>query len=312
VIEKFKHHTFLRAKVVDSKDPDKFGKVKVWVPDIMPLIDENDGMWARPANNPIGGRNSGSFDEQSYAGTCYIPQKGSWVWIFFELGCPNYPYYLTGLDIENGKVLPECQLGTNYDKKWVVLKSHQGRCIVVSDDPDDERVEITGKKRKIKEPPTGDTDSVYTIDENQTTILFDERKGKEKILIRTYKGDFFHIDIDSGKLQISFSSDIEIKSGGKVNITGEEINLSSNGNINLEAIENINIKGNIVNTQGSTGVNLKSDTSVNTQGTTTVSIKAGTTFAADAPLILENGGASQPAGSAGSATAANPEGSRDT
>lgn len=205
-----------RAKVVDNKDPDKFGRVLVWVPDLMPELPDNDGIWARPANNPIGGRNDENDADHHYMGSSYIPKKGSWLFLFFEGGNPQRPYYFGSLDLENTKVLPENQLGSEYQHKWTILKSHKGRTIHISDDPDDERVEITGKKRNISEPPTGDTTSVYDIDSNQTVILLDERSGKEKLLIRTHKGDFVHIDIDEQKLQMYFKNDIVIQTDGNL------------------------------------------------------------------------------------------------
>jgi len=216
---------FYRSKVVDNKDPKKFGRVLVWIPDIMPEIEDTQGLWARPGNNPMGGRNTENDSEHHYSGTSYIPKIGSWTWVFFESGNPNLPYYWGAIDIENTPVLPENQLGTNYEDKWTIFKSHNGRCIVISDDPDDERVEITGKKRILindkPEPPTGDLKSVTQIDGNQTVILLDEREGVEKILMRTYLGDFIHIDVDERKLQIEFDSDIHIE--------------SKNGNIYIEA-----------------------------------------------------------------------------
>ena len=184
-----------RAEVIDNKDTDKFGRVKVWIPDLMPDIPKQKGLWARPANNPVGGRNAEGDSESHYMGTSYIPKKGSWVWVFFETGNINRPYYFGALDLQNTKVLPENQLGSNYEDKWTIFKSHKGRTIIISDDPDDRRVEITGRKKKLTgDSPTGGTDSVYEIDANQNTILLDERSGQEKILIRTYKGDFIHID----------------------------------------------------------------------------------------------------------------------
>lgn len=240
-----------RAKVINNKDKDMFGRVMVYIPDLMPALSSQDknGLWARPANNPIGGRNTTEgTDENHYMGSCYIPRIGAWVWIFFESGNINRPYYFGGLDIEHAKVLPENQLGTNYEDKWTIFKSHEGRTVVISDDDDDQRVEITGTKRKMletKEAPSGDTDSVYQIDENMTTILFDERSGKEKVLIRTYKGDFFHIDIDERKLQAEFESDIIIKTNGSFYLTAkEDIHIvSEDKNINLFAEkEDINIR----------------------------------------------------------------------
>ena len=135
-----------RGKVVENKDEKKFGRIVVWIPDLMPDIPENQGIWARPANNPIGGRNDQYGTDNHYMGSCMIPRKGAWVWIFFESGNINRPYYFAGLDAEQAKVLPENQVGTNFQDKWTLFKSHDGRAIVVSDDEDDERVEITGKK----------------------------------------------------------------------------------------------------------------------------------------------------------------------
>lgn len=219
-----------RAKVVDNKDTDFFGRVLVWIPDLMIDISDDQGIWARPANNPIGGRNPIDDNENWYMGSCYIPRKGSWVWVFFEAGNVNKPYYFAGLDIEAAVVLPENRLGENPEDKWTIFKSNKGRVIVVSDDPGDERVEITGKKINLKSPPSGDTASVYTIDKNQTTILLDEREGKQKVLIRTIKGDFFHIDIDEQKLQAFFESDIVIKSNGNILITAKQnMELKSTG-----------------------------------------------------------------------------------
>jgi hypothetical protein len=305
-----------RAKVVENKDPQKFGRVLIWIPDVMPLIQEYKGIWARPANNPIGGRNLENDQENYYAGTSFIPRKGSWLWIFFEAGNINRPYYFAALDLENTKVLPENQLGTNYEDKWTVFKSPNGRTVVISDDPSDARVEITGKKRTLSDPPTGDTASVYTIDGNQTTILFDERVGKEKILIRTHKGDFFHIDIDQEKLQAYFKSDIVIKTEGNLQIT-------ANQNIDLVSAAG-NIK--VLSNGGQTHLKSANDIFITTGGTLhevsqdthkvqaggNISHLAGGTVSHDGKFIQDNCGASTSGTQAGNATVANPQGERNT
>jgi hypothetical protein len=223
---------FYRALVVGNKDSEFFGRILVWIPQIMPEIEKTRGILAMPGNNPVGGRNMEGDEEHHYMGTSYIPKKGSWVFVFFEAGNPSNPYYFGACDLKNTTVLPENRLGTNFEDKWVIFKSHEGRTVVVSDDPDDERVEITGKKRLIKEKPTGDEDSVYKIDDNQTTILLDERKGKEKLLIRTYKGDFIHIDIDQRNLQIDFENDINIECRGNFSLKVEgDIDIRSDKNM---------------------------------------------------------------------------------
>ena len=305
-----------RAKVVSNKDKEQYGRVLVWVPDLMQDVPDTKGLWARPANNPVGGRNKIEGEADCYyAGSSYIPANGSWVWVFFEAGNVNRPYYFAALDIQNAKTLPENRLGSEYQKKWVIFKSHEGRTIVVSDDPDDARTEITGKKRKITEPPAGDTASVYTIDENQTTILLDERDGKQKLLIRTYKGDYLHIDIDDQKLYAEFASDIEIKTNGSFKLlAADDIDIkSTTGNINIQAnTGKMNIKSTDAMKQTSGGAMdllVQQDFTYSAGGK--VSGSAGGTMSHDASQLNEQSGASGPASEAGDAASANPTGGRN-
>lgn len=305
-----------RAQVIDNKDPDKFGRILIWIPDMMPEVNKNQGIWARPANNPLGGRNMESTDDHHYMGSSYIPKKGAWVFIFFEGGNINLPYYFGALDLENTKVLPENQVGENYENKWTILKSHEGRTIVISDDPDDARVEFTGKKRKIKTPPTGDLESVYEIDDNQTTILFDERKDKEKILIRTYKGDYIHIDIDEQNLQAYFKNDMRLECGGDFYLTvGGNINIKSkagNGNLQFEAGEfDVKVAADYYNeTGGSKHAKISGD-SFHSTGKD-INNRAGGNINDDGSSIYHNSGKATDANSAQSASNANPEGERKT
>jgi hypothetical protein len=303
-----------RAKVVDNRDIEKFGRVLVWIPDFMPLVDDSKGIWARPANNPIGGRNLEGDDENYYTGSNFIPKKGSWVFVFFECGNINRPYYFGSLDLENTKVLPENQLGSNYEDKWTIFKSHDGRCVVVSDDPDDERVEITGKKRLMTEPPSGDTNSVYQIDDNQTTILFDEREGREKILIRTRKGDFFHIDVDEQELQAYFESDIQIKTKGSFLLLAEkDVNIKSKEKMFIESEQDMNVKSGVnLNVESVADLNIKSGTNSNLESATDTNIKAGASINTDGAVRYDQSGKATGAGSAESAIDADPEGNRDT
>jgi hypothetical protein len=259
-----RYYGIYRAQVINNKDPDKKGRVKIWIPDIMPTVDKSVGIWARPGNNPVGGRNVEGDSAHHFSGTSYIPLNGSWVFIFFEGGNPNRPYYLSALDIENTTVLPENQKGTNYELKWTIFKSHMGRCIVISCDPDDERVEITSKKRTLTGPPTGDLDSVYTIDGNQTTVLLDERSGKEKLLIRTRKGDFLHIDIDEQKFQAYFKSDIHI-------LTDANLYMTAKGNMHLKSYQNLKLES-VLNTDLKTGLDLRLTSGMNTHIKATINL----------------------------------------
>ena len=284
-----------RSKVVDNKDPEKFGRVMLWIPDIMPLVPDDQGLWARPANNPVGGRNMEENSEHHYMGSSYIPKIGSWMFVFFESGNVNRPYYFGALDLENTPVLPENQVGSNYEDKWTIFKSHMGRCIVISDDPDDERVEITSKKRQISNPPTGDLDSVYKIDGNMTTVLLDERNGKEKVLIRTRLGDYLHIDIDEQQLQAFFQSDIKIR---------------TNGNFSLQVEGNMDVKvAGDIKQSGLSNIHINAGSKLNNQAGSNMNFKAAAMIASDCAMKMDQSGMAEPAENS---SPGNPQGERDT
>lgn len=305
-----------RAKVVSNKDKEQFGRVLVWIPDLMQGVPDTGGIWARPANNPVGGRNKQSGESGNYyMGSSYIPALGSWVWIFFETGNINRPYYFGALDLQNTTTLPETRLGKEFQNKWVIFKSHAGRAIVISDDPDDARVEITGKKRKLKDPPSGDTVSVYEIEGNQTTILLDERDGKEKLLVETYKGDFINIDIENRKLYIDFESDIEINTNGAIKITSQDnIDIASKtGDINIQAITGkMNVKaGDQMSQESGSGINILAQNNLNYTSAAAINGQAGGNMNHDGAQLNEQGGASISASPAGEAAEANTDGKGD-
>ncbi|MCK5018601.1 MAG: hypothetical protein KAS32_16190, partial [Candidatus Peribacteraceae bacterium] len=207
---------FYRAKVTEVDVPDykDYGAVRVFVPDVMtdldPEYDESTmGLIAFPANNAIGGRNDqeeGSFNW----GQSLPPRQGDWVWVFFEGGTYHKPFYGNPINIQNSKLPPENRVNFDGDELeeahtvYTLIKTNKGRSVLVADSADVERIEITGKKR-VSSPSSNASgsdqdDNYHIIDGNQTVILFDEREGKEKILIRSHNGDFIHFDIDEREL----------------------------------------------------------------------------------------------------------------
>ena len=241
---------FIRARVIEvdiEEDGEKntYGSVRVALPDHYPpgviekaledYDEDKTGTIAYPANNYMGGFNSEDKDGESwYQASVAVPRKGSWVWVFFEDGKPDRCFYIGAINYRNCRLPPE-NLKVDEPHRVVTLcKMHSGRAVVICDSEDQQRVEITGKKRKLKGEPSGDQESVYNIDKNQTTILLDEREGKEKLLIRTHKGDFIHIDIDERKLQMYFKDDINI-------FTAADLNITTHGNLNIMSKKDINL-----------------------------------------------------------------------
>jgi len=257
----FKWNDFYRALVIKSRDPRKLGRVKVRIPDLMPEQDDKKycgkwkekGIWAHPANNYLGGRNTqdmtgkrAEFDQGQYQGSCLIPPEGSWVFIFFENGEPNHPYYFGSLDAGQTMVLPENQLGEEYEKKWTLIKTKQGRCIVLSDEDGDARIELTGKKRNLTNPPNGDTDSVLPIEDNQTVIRLWEKPGDERLELHDYRGNYILMHTNDefpDQLHMYFHSDIHIESGRSIYIkSAEKMQLDVGTNYACTAVGSIDTK----------------------------------------------------------------------
>ena len=266
---------FYRGCVIENRDrsidkEDKiYGRISVHVPAISD--DEEVVIWCCPANNPIGGRNDDKIapnknrngGKHEHCGSVFIPPINSWVWVFFENGDPNRPFYWNGVDIKAKELPPELRVKKKKQKpeeRWLIYRSPYGRVIIVSDDPDNERLELTGKKRK---PIGGESDNedehVYKIIENQKTILIDERKGKEKIIIKDERNNFINLNTKLDDLDIWTNMSIRLHSK-------EHIWLKSK-HISIEATEKMEIFGKILDEYFSDYIktktkdyNLKSDT----------------------------------------------------
>ena len=216
---------FFQAKVVDCKDTEKQGRVKIWIPDLMyGSISENDGIWAMPGNNPFTGNKDSSEVGLDDCGTCMIPPVGSYVLIFFEDGDFSYPRYFGGINKECDESIPiENQYGTEWWKKWTLLKTPGGRQILISDDDDDSGIIIRGKyaNRGLR---TDNSDPRYPSDSQYIQMW--EKDGEEYILIKDADGNYIKMDQTNNKIRIQHT-------------IGSYIELLPDGNINIESKNNI-------------------------------------------------------------------------
>lgn len=231
---------FWRALVINTEDPKKKGRVMI---EFLQFEDKENPikLWAYPANNAIGGR---SNDATNPSGSCMIPPVGSYVYIFFEAGHLDRPRYIAGLDIDFGDAIPENELGDEFWNKWTLFRAPDGNCIIVSNDPGDERTEITGKKRLTLDLKNK-SEQVYTIKTNQSSILIDDREGKEKILIKDYKGNYINIDTENDEIEIEANKKMKLKTGGNIsiNVTGDA-NIKTSGHTKLQAEGNVAVDAN--------------------------------------------------------------------
>lgn len=278
---------FFRAKVVDNKDPNNYGRVKVWIPDLMVEHEDDDGLWARPANCPFGAGHKDIKDSRRYAGSSYIPPVDHWVWVFFENDNPNKPYYVSGLYLENQPILPENTVGDEPWNKWVLLRSPKGRTVMVSDDPSDARVMITGRKKCHYKKPE---DQVYKIKHNQTVFAIDEqgdqsnRPNQDKVYIVDYRGNYIRIHTYENTIHIHVTN--EGKSGSIYLYTDKSMIYISDEDDRIQ----------MTNPGGT--INLSGDGTINIDANQSVYINAGQQIVLTAPQIHKNCGDGSTAGSA--------------
>lgn len=281
--ENNKFFGFYRARVTavdleEDGEVNKYGSIKVFVPDLMisqfdDEVDEHkSGIIAYPANGLIGGFNEDAKEANAhFAGSVIIPLLHSYVWVFFEGGLIDRPFYFSPFSYRNIELLPENRNVDTPHKVYTLLKSGEGRAIVISDSVDQQRVEITGKKRMLKEGPVGDTTSVYVIDGNQTTILLDETNNAERLLIKTHEGDYINLDITNRELNIEMKNDIKIKTDGKLHIQcAKGIEIKSDKDIAVTSGEMFHMKsGKSMHISSEKTMNIKSNDFVNIDGKNT-------------------------------------------
>lgn len=146
-----KHTALYMGTVVDNKDPEKVGRVRVRVPG---LIDEASA-WAHPLGWPgSGGKQLGWFD---------VPPEGAEVGVLFHQGDIDHPHYLCGHP-GRGEAPPEVETDADNVKvkvletaRWrITLDERPGKHLLqLKDKKTEDVVEIDGAKLGIRIKATG-------------------------------------------------------------------------------------------------------------------------------------------------------------
>lgn len=150
-------HGVYPALVVDIKDPDNQGRVKVklpWVPDAAGAACE---LWARVATL-MGGNNRGTW---------FIPDSNDEVLVAFEAGDARRPYVLGALWNGQDKA-PESMdgAGNNYKK---VIRSRNGVKVTLDDQDGQEKLVLEtpgGQKVTLKDGPG----AIEIVDSNGNSV----------------------------------------------------------------------------------------------------------------------------------------------
>ncbi len=215
------------AIVVDNKDPEKRGRLRVKfpqavTPDGYPL----ESGWIRTISG-YGGRGRGIY---------FIPEVDDEVLVMFEYGDPNHGYVIGSL--WNGKDKPN---GSVYhdDNNYNVIYSRSGHQIILDDTAGEESISIIDKtgKNYIK---IGSKDNLIEIVSDKDIVL----KSKENIEIEA--GKDLKVTTKQGNMTFDAKMNFDVKSMAMSVDAKQSASIKANGNVDLDGgMVNVNGKGNV-------------------------------------------------------------------
>lgn len=210
--EKIDFKMFYRARVCDTHDPMKLGRVRIRIPSIHgttkskgTYIEDNSLPWAYPGVMFGAGNDMGNY---------IIPEKGTIVFVTFEAGDPAKPIYFGGVPTKfaDGKEIND-NIGV-FEGKSQKVRS------------DDYITDIKNDSEKV----------IYKSFKG-ATIIIDDKDGKEYIKIIDQAGQQIIMQNDGESLNRRQdktnpppSASIKIVSNGKVEIDAETFKLNTKRN----------------------------------------------------------------------------------
>lgn len=192
--------TIYMGEVVDNKDPNKQGRLRVMVPELYQGLPKESLPWAQPNMAFGGGKDYGIF---------FVPTIGSKVYISFYKDHPWYPIW-TGVHWFKGEIPKEAKKG--YPGNYVI-KTPSGHVIELSD---------AGPYIRIADP----NGNFITLNTKDNTLNISTAMD-----IRLTAG---------GNVDITSQSGIAIQSLGNFDVMAlGDINLRAAGAVNIDSTVNI-------------------------------------------------------------------------
>lgn len=190
------------ALVVDNKDPEERGRIKIKFPW---MGDEAGTAWARLATLMSG----------NDRGIVFYPEVNDEVLVAFEQGDVNYPYIIGAL--WNGKDKPP-EKNSDGENNIKMIKTRSGHTIKINDKSGEEKIEIIDKTKGNK----------ITIDSANNKISLESggdielSASKGKIAIKAKE-----IEIKSStSSKIEASTEMDLKASATMKIKGSMVNIN--------------------------------------------------------------------------------------
>lgn len=188
------------ALVVDNKDPEERGRIKIKFPW---MGKETGTAWARLVTL-MGGKNRGIV---------FYPEVDDEVLVAFEQGNVNYPYIIGAL--WNGKDKPP-EKNSDGKNNIKMIKTRSGNTIKIDDTENKEKIEIVSKENKI------------VIDSSKKNISIKcggniELSAPEgKVSIKAKEIEI----ISSSSAKVEAKAGMDLKASGVMKIKGSMVNIN--------------------------------------------------------------------------------------
>ena len=206
-----------RAKVVDNKDPQNIGRVKVVIPS---LAGEDVQVWARPMS---------PFGYKPTHGSHVVPDVGCLVYIMFENGDIRFPVYVGGVVLEDQAMI-ESTIDGSSENEHVVLRTRGGSYIKISDNKSKVTI-VSPSGRKLEVDDSANKITISTRS-NKIELLDDGGRIKiessEVVEIKTKVLRFITTGGSGGGRPVSIQGDIHVE--GSIYATGTIIDAGGNTN----------------------------------------------------------------------------------
>jgi uncharacterized protein involved in type VI secretion and phage assembly len=181
--------------VIDLKDPDGLGRVRVRYPH----LNDQKSNWAKVCS-PMAGKNRGFF---------FRPEVDDEVLIAHEQGDPRRPYVLGAHWSKEDT--PPADDGKKEKNNWRFIRSRSGHLLKMDDTSGAERIEIVDKDTKLK----------LVIDTSGDKIQIVCNSGSVEITASAGK-----VQVQGSEVEVKATGNMTLQAGGNMTISGKVVNIN--------------------------------------------------------------------------------------
>ena len=217
------------AKVTDIGDPEKMGRVKV---EILNMGTKGQTTDFIRVVSPMAGKN---------CGIQFLPEVGDEVLVAFCGDGMSQPYVIGSLYSNRNEYKLPSPMGKDIPNDIRMIKTKSGHTITFGDKKGEENIEIKSAK-----------EMVIKIDDKENSIKISDKDGKNLMTLNAANGTISitadqKLELKAAGSGITMDNNgVQIKSGNKLDMTGQQVSINGKGSLNLTSSGPTNVKGSIV------------------------------------------------------------------